>query len=60
MFQTIKKGQNVYLKMRDGWTYTGVFDGTEEAWGVTILWLWIHGRRHMFNSMHLLDCGVVG
>lgn len=57
--QTLKKGDLVYLKMSDGFVYTGVFDGTEEKWGVTILWMWHNGRRHMFNSNHLLDCGKV-
>ena len=59
MFQTIKNGDHVYLKMSDGWTYTGVFDGTEEKWGVTILWLWHQGKRSMFNSKHMLECGRV-
>lgn len=60
MYQTIKKGDHVYLKMSDGWTYTGVFDGTEEKWGKTVLWLWIRGKKAAFISDHLLDCGVVG
>ena len=60
MSRGLKKGDRVYLRMSDGHTYTGIFDGTEDKWGITFLLLYYNGRRSVFNSKHLLGCGKVG
>lgn len=53
---TLQKGDYVALKMSDGRTYEGVYDGMEEKWGVQILWMYFKGKKHFFNARHLLDC----